>query len=103
MPTYRVQIVKELLVGGHGFPRFPVRQGHLAILPNPQTGLVYVKQGCIKFLISFGEEYKVGTRGRGYHCCGEEYYVEKMEEGKISSEEDWKGRKCWGRKSRFFK
>ena len=45
------------------------------------------KQGCIKFLIKFvkfvGEEYQGVKRGRGYHCCGEEYNVKKRESGSI--------------------
>ena len=67
--------------------------------------------GVIK---SVEEEYQVMMRGREYQGCGEEYNVGKVEAissslkilrlfGRNSSWEEWRGMKCWERKSRYKK
>ena len=64
----------------------------------------------------FGKTYQVLQVGVEYHVCGEEYNVDRRERGsniifpiilrlfeRILSKEEGKGRKFWGRKSRFKK
>ena len=47
---------------------------------------------------SVGEEHKVIKRGREYHGCEEEYYVDKRLLRRISSEEEGKGDlNLWGK------